>query len=80
MWETVSYDTVSVSFETGELQRRVHKKCPEEHRAFWRVIIVGILQLPTRQVLEFDHGNENARYTAKSQWTMPAFTTQFRGR
>ena len=51
---TVSYDTVTVSFETasvsnetvgigmkqGDYEGKSHKKCPEEHRAFWKVVMV----------------------------------------
>ena len=40
----VSFETVGVSFETvgtimkqGDYREKSHKKCPEEHRAFWKV-------------------------------------------
>ena len=55
--KSVSYETVSVSNETvtvpnetvgtimkqGDYREKSHKKCPEEYRAFWRVVIVMVL-------------------------------------
>ena len=46
----VSYDTVTVPNETvgtimkqGDYREKSHKKCPEEHRAYWKVFIVMVL-------------------------------------
>ena len=50
MRESVSFETVSVSYNTivirikqGDYRRKSHKKCPEEYRAFWKVFMVIVL-------------------------------------
>ena len=63
MRKSVSNETVGVSFETvgigikqGDYREKSHKKCPEEHRAFWEA-------LPYRRpnmCIVIDHQNRHA--------------------
>ena len=39
----VSYDTVGIRMKQGDYRGMKHKKCPEEHRAFWRVVMAIVL-------------------------------------